>query len=49
MFHTGEDFVSCLVIPYVIEEPLLGLDFILDSASFFDQLHEVLVRDCSYE
>ena len=49
MFHTGEDFVSSLVIPYVIEEPLLVLDFILDSASFFDQLHEVLVCDYSYE
>lgn len=49
MFHTGEDFVSGLVIPYVIEEPLLGLDFIFDSTSFFDKLHEVLVCDDSGE
>ena len=49
VFHAGEDFVSSLIIPYVIEEPFLRLDFILDSASFFDQLHEVLVRDYSYE
>jgi fucose 4-O-acetylase-like acetyltransferase len=49
MSDATEDLVPSLVVPHFVDAALLSLHIVLDSSSFLDELHEVLVWDYSCE